>query len=327
MITISILLALLAVESVSWSFTINRHAKWLKDSPVSERRAFIKTRVLTLFSSLSGIFSLFTWAWFCYFKANATGIEFEMPLHLVVTIGVQLTHIHFSAVLARYSCLPETYWPCFSKLINKILNKYSPSPSIEDHWHSIQKWQGIFNRAEKHRSLLINFLDIVPDLVWTKDEQDRFTYTNKPTCDLLLLMDPERALGRTSLEIANLLRSKGIDYTFGELCEDSDLLTKQYRRPSLFFEFGLVKDKNLFLRVLKAPIFDEKNNIIGTIGVGRNVSWQIESYEKISKLFNEGKIREGITAFENHKAKFESFNDLLNNPIYRDFFFDNDKKS
>jgi len=319
----TVLLALLAMESVSWSFTLNRHAKWLKDSPVNERRAFIKTAVLTIFSTLSGCFTLFSWAWFCYFRAHNINIYHEYELHLILTLGIQFTHIHFSVILGKYSCLPEIYWPLCSKAIHKLLKRFVKIYSIDDHWDSIQKWQGIFSRAETHRGLLVNFLDVVPDLVWTKDEQNRFTYTNKSACEILLLMSPERALGRTSTEIADLLRSQGIDYTFGELCDDSDSITRKFKKPSLFFEFGLVKDKNIYLRVLKAPIFDPDNNIIGTIGVGRNVSWQIESYKHIDDLFKSGRIKEGITAFENHRSRFESFNDLMNDPIYRDFFFVN----
>ena len=139
----------------------------------------------------------------------------------------------------------------------------------------------ILEKNEKrHKALIRQFrlmTDNMPDLIWTKDMQGRFTFVNKSVCDVLLhAKDTEEPIGKTDMFFAERERKLGKGrknwHTFGELCVDSDSLVLQEKRPMRFEEYGNIRGKFLYLDVSKAPIFDEKNKIIGTVGHARIVT-------------------------------------------------------
>ncbi|WP_163339942.1 PAS domain-containing sensor histidine kinase [Desulfopila sp. IMCC35008] len=122
-------------------------------------------------------------------------------------------------------------------------------------------------------SLMRLMLDTVPDLIWAKDLDNRYLYTNQEICDTLLHCESmEQALGKNDLFFAERERTKGYQHTFGEICVDSDEIVKLSGQPGRFLEYGLVRGINLILDVHKAPFFDTDGNMIGTVGCGRDIT-------------------------------------------------------
>lgn len=122
-------------------------------------------------------------------------------------------------------------------------------------------------------SLMRLMLDTVPDLIWAKDLDNRYLYTNQGICDTLLHCNSTReALGKNDLFFAERERSRGHQHTFGEICVDSDEVVKKSGKPGRFLEYGLVRGKNLILDVHKTPFFDTAGNMIGTVGCGRDIT-------------------------------------------------------
>ena len=117
--------------------------------------------------------------------------------------------------------------------------------------------------------------DNVPDLIWAKNINDAFIFVNRATCDKLLkAAEPSEALGKTGAYFVDRERQAGFDHTFGEICLNSDQIVKRTRHPMRFIEEGRVRGEPLILDVHKAPFFDEKGNIIGTVGYGRDITNQ-----------------------------------------------------
>ena len=119
--------------------------------------------------------------------------------------------------------------------------------------------------------------DTVPDMIWAKDLERRFIFTNRAVCrDLLNARDTDEPVGRTDMFFATRERESRPDdpqwHTFGEICIDSDKVIMESRKPAQFDEFGNVKGKFLFLDVHKAPLFDENGKMIGTVGSGRDIT-------------------------------------------------------
>ncbi len=125
--------------------------------------------------------------------------------------------------------------------------------------------------------LLRMMADNIPDLVWAKDMQDRYMFVNQAMCDRLLMCGhPEKAIGKTDLYFARKERQAGFRHTFGEICIDSDALTKRRKRAGRFLEQGLVRNRHLVLDVHKAPFIDDTGAMIGTVGCGRDVTREKE---------------------------------------------------
>jgi PAS domain S-box-containing protein len=119
--------------------------------------------------------------------------------------------------------------------------------------------------------------DNVPDLIWAKDIEGAFIFVNQAMCDKLLMCGtPDEAVGKTDMCFAEQEKRAGYKHTFGEICADSDAITKERKAPGRFLEDGLVRNEYLVLDVHKAPFLNESGEMIGTVGCGRDVTKEKE---------------------------------------------------
>jgi len=123
--------------------------------------------------------------------------------------------------------------------------------------------------------------DTLPDMLWAKDIQGRYLFANKAICEnLLMAKNTSEPIGKTDVFFA--LRERATEpnnpnwHTFGELCHNSDDVTLEHMKPMRFEEYGNIKGKMCYLDVHKAPLYDSKGNLIGTVGSGRNITTQKE---------------------------------------------------
>ncbi len=138
-------------------------------------------------------------------------------------------------------------------------------------------------RKYKEQSHLFRLMsDNIPDMVWAKDMEGRFSFTNKAICrKLLIAKDTGEPIGKREPYFAerqrHLYPNRKNWYTFDILCSESDALVLKTKKPVRADEFGYVQGKLLYLDVYKAPIFDENNQIIGTVGHGRDITKEKEA--------------------------------------------------
>ncbi|PIE02756.1 MAG: hypothetical protein CSA81_05420 [Acidobacteria bacterium] len=133
--------------------------------------------------------------------------------------------------------------------------------------------------------LLRKMLNYVPDLIWVKDTDGRFIYANPAMCNKLLKCNSGKdALGKSNMFFARQEQAKGYEYTFGEVCVNSDEVVKKRGFPQRFIEKGLVRGELLILDVFKAPVFNDAREQIGIVGCGRDVTREV-SNEQILRNF------------------------------------------
>ena len=115
-------------------------------------------------------------------------------------------------------------------------------------------------------------IDKLPDMLWFKDVNGKYVYTNKAIRENLLL--DENPEGRTDLELSYAAKQEYGDreHTFGEVCGDSDkdVLENEYEGKK-YVESGKVKGKMLHLEVNKS-IVKVDGEIIGVVGSGRDIT-------------------------------------------------------
>ncbi len=141
-------------------------------------------------------------------------------------------------------------------------------------------------RAHTLSTLLRLITDNVTDMIWAKDLNKRYLFANKAICDQLLnAKDTAEPIDKDDMFFALRERNSRPDdpswHTFGELCQDSDAITLQNGKASQFDEYGNVKGKFLFLDVHKAPFINDKGEVIGVVGSGRDVTQQKVTEEKL----------------------------------------------
>jgi len=305
-IFILLVVFMLSVEVMFWSFSINRHATWLCDNPMYDRRMAVPSKILALCGWITALLSISLWVWhvnsYAMLKMDSISNS-DFYLKTFFICWVQISFIHLWAMLARYGCLHTQYWPIISGYISKFLIRKFQLTDINKYCSSMRKWDEIDKVSSQHRQILFKFADVMCDLIWTKDTKKRYTYVNKSMCRYVLILDTHTVIGLTHKQIADKLRSKGIAYDFDNASIKSDnevLLSKKITR---FLERGTINDKEVTLHVLKSPIF-EKGKLVGIIGVARDVSDDIENLEKIDFLFKSGNYEQGIAKFNSYKKDF-----------------------
>jgi len=132
-------------------------------------------------------------------------------------------------------------------------------------------------KFKKVSKLLRLMCDNVPDMIWAKDMNKQFIFTNKAICDkLLMAKDTDEPVGKTDIFFAQRERAVNPEnenwHTFGEICRNSDDAVMENKKAERFDEYGNVRGEFLFLDVYKAPFWDENGKMIGTVGCGRDVT-------------------------------------------------------
>ena len=159
-----------------------------------------------------------------------------------------------------------------------------------------------------YKTFLPDFLNIVPDMVWMKDLDHKFIYTNDALRDGLLKCTEQEAFGKTGIELAKVQQAKGHEYTFGDICGDTDIEVMKRSSASRFLEFGTVNGKFLALQVFKAPVYktlhDGKRECIGTIGMGRDLTYDFVDHEKIAYSLKHGTLEETKEIFKKHQSRY-----------------------
>lgn len=162
--------------------------------------------------------------------------------------------------------------------IKRLEKKITDQTNIEKELRSSKK---------KYKDMLLLFrrlTDNAPDLIWAKDIEDRYLFANKAICDkLLMCQSTQEPLGRNDIFFADRERETGYDHTFGEICVNSDQIVKSLNRPKRFLEDGQVRGEYLALDVHKAPFYDDRGEMIGTVGCGRDVTKEVQIEKQLKQ--------------------------------------------
>ena len=113
-----------------------------------------------------------------------------------------------------------------------------------------------------------------PDMLWVKDLDGVYLYANSKLAYGLYRTSIEGVVGKTDLELAKHCKEVYGDtnFTFGEMCSDSDSVVVASNAQRVFVEEGVVAGSFLSLEVNKRPALDRAGKIFGTVGVGRDVT-------------------------------------------------------
>ncbi|WP_294963728.1 GGDEF domain-containing protein [Sulfurimonas sp.] len=172
-----------------------------------------------------------------------------------------------------------------------------------------------------HNSELLKLLtQQLPDMLWVKDIKGNYLYANKAICDgLLMAKDTQEPIGKNDsffgLREIEANKDKPDWHTFGGLCltSDDDVITN--KKAMKFEEYGNIKGELLYLEVFKAPFYDIDNNVIGTVGTGRDIT----NLKKIQLDFKKSlKILDKQREQLEYQANHDSLTDLPNRILFMD---------
>ena len=134
------------------------------------------------------------------------------------------------------------------------------------------------------KSMFTGLSNCVPDMVWAKDLSGRYTYANSRLAYQLYRTNVADVIGKSDVELAKVCKEKqGCEnFTFGQMCGDSDKEVLRDQRSMKFLEEGCVDGERLILMVHKNIERDIHGNVIGTVGVGRDVTFEYTELQDIA---------------------------------------------
>lgn len=140
-------------------------------------------------------------------------------------------------------------------------------------------------------------LDNIPDIAWLKDKESRFIAVNEAfgrACGL----KPEDLVGKTDLDIWPL-----------ELAEsyraDDREVMRSGKRKVLEERLADKEGKVQWIETIKTPIYNEKNEIVGTTGIARDITERKQVQERQREVKAELEIRVKVRTAELTRANEE----------------------
>jgi len=124
--------------------------------------------------------------------------------------------------------------------------------------------------------------DHASDFIWAKDLEQRFLFVNRKMSERLLNCDnPQDAIGKTEAFIIDRNRDHRSGKPIEKVTNFSDNVIKTPKKTVKYIKEGIIRGKYLVLDVLESPIFNEKRKVIGTVGIGRDITKKTEQKIKI----------------------------------------------
>lgn len=186
---------------------------------------------------------------------------------------------------------------------------------IRDITETINYQNKIEAEEQKYREMSSFFqllADNMPDMLWAKDLNLRFTFTNKSLVEEVLMADsPEETLSKTVRDIqAKQLNGNGTlvsNKDFSEKSDWSDNMVIQNRQSITSTEKMCVNGQIKELEVRKSPIFDEQGNMVGIVGSARDVTPQRQMEKELVDARNKAeeseKLKSAFLANMSHEIR------------------------
>jgi PAS domain S-box-containing protein len=142
-----------------------------------------------------------------------------------------------------------------------VIGASNISHDISDRLDSERKLKG-------ERTMLRTLIDNIPDYIYVKDIASRHVINNKAMVELVGAASEEETLGKSSMDFFG----EGVASQY--LDEDKNIL--QSGMPMVNFEESTTTKggDQKYLLTTKVPLTDEQNNIIGIVGISRDITQQ-----------------------------------------------------
>jgi PAS domain S-box-containing protein len=129
-------------------------------------------------------------------------------------------------------------------------------------------------QAVRERDLLHALMDNIPDLIYFKDVQSRFTRINRAHADLLGITDPAQAEGKTD---ADFLRG---DFARASLADEKQIFASG--RP-LVGKVEHDERSGRWLLATKVPIRSTQGQITGLVGISKDITERKQAEERLAR--------------------------------------------
>ena len=131
---------------------------------------------------------------------------------------------------------------------------------------------------EKQKNILRTIIDAVPESIFYKDKESKFIGYNKKFQEFYNKLGVVEILGKTDLEIYT---DKTVAKSFIE--QDQKIM---YTKEATYYEQRIKSEdgKDVIEEIVKIPVFDEKDEVWGLVGLARDITERKVMEEKLRYL-------------------------------------------
>ena len=124
-------------------------------------------------------------------------------------------------------------------------------------------------------------MDNIPDTIYFKDRNSKFTRINKAQAELLGITGPKEAIGKTDFDFFDPIHAEDAFNDEQRIMESKQGLVAKVERIRKAGKFYI------WVTATKVPIFDKDNNVIGLVGISRDITASKIDEEKLRKYSEE----------------------------------------
>jgi len=144
-------------------------------------------------------------------------------------------------------------------------------------WIDITEHKRIENKLAEERTLLRTLIDNLPDLIYVKDAEGRFITGNIAVARLMGADGPEELVGKTDFEFHPEALARGY-------CADEEEVMRTGKPLIDRVETAIAPDgEERVFSTTKVPLRDSDGNIIGIVGMGRDITERTRAEDLLKK--------------------------------------------
>ena len=168
----------------------------------------------------------------------------------------------------------------------------SPKPADDNRASGVV---GAAARLDDQISLLETLMDNVPDAIYFKDRQSRFTRVNRYAAERFGITDPELAIGRTDFDFFT------DEHAAKAMRDEQEIMRTGEPLVNVEEKETLPDEQIRWVSTTKLPLRDHAGNIIGTFGISRDITERKKAEEQLQ-----------------HRAFYDPLTDLPNRALFLD---------
>ena len=165
-------------------------------------------------------------------------------------------------------------------------------------------WE-LMKLREYNKLMYFKFLNSLPDLIWVKDHEDKYTYINDAGLCTLFKCNRVEVLGKTDEQLFDgCTPAAQPEEDICRRAKESDDAAKKAGKSVRAMEVGRVGDRTVALQVIKTPLYDGKGRYVGIIAVARDLMYDVADHAELERLYKERNYEEFEKLFEEHKFRY-----------------------
>jgi PAS domain S-box-containing protein len=146
------------------------------------------------------------------------------------------------------------------------------------------------------RDLLHTLMDNLPDTIYFKDTESKFTRINKAQAKTLGIQNPAAAIGKSDFDFFVH------DHARIAFAEEQEIMKTARALVNKIEKVERPDGAFTWFTATKVPIFDKNGTIVGTVGVSRDITKMKEFEDELQKAKNELEIRVAMRTADLKKA-------------------------